>query len=113
MKSGSAAFFLATLALAAPAAAQQVKPFGPTAVPCNQADWSNCRISFDGSKATRTYTHPRGGPTTETHSGCAASGGTISCPPGTWRTNDGRATGRAATLTIQLDGGGKAKSTGH
>ncbi|HRJ68924.1 MAG TPA: hypothetical protein PK812_04885 [Beijerinckiaceae bacterium] len=113
MKMCSAGLIFAALVAAAPALAQQAKPFGPTTVPCNQADWKNCRVSFDGSNVTRTYTHPRGGPTTETHAGCSASGGTISCPPGTWRTNSGSATGRAETLKVFLDASGRAKGTGH
>lgn len=95
------------------AAAQQARPFGATSVPCNQAGWSNCRVSFDGANVTRTYNHPRGGATTESHSGCTVSGGVISCPPGSWRTNDGRATGRSDSLKVFLNASGGAKGTGH
>lgn len=97
----------------APALAQTAKPFGSTSVPCNQPDWSNCRVSFDGATVTRTYVHPRGGPTTETHSGCKAAGGTISCPPGAWRTDNGRATGKSESLKVFLNASGGAKGTGH
>lgn len=104
----SAAIILA----ATGALAQQARPFGSSPVPCNTQGWKDCRVSFDGSTVTRTYVHPRGGSTTETHSGCTTNGTRISCPPGSWRT-DGGYSGAAARLTITTDASGRPRSTSH
>ena len=94
------------------ALAQTARPFGATAVPCNSGEMSNCRVSFNGSSATRSYMHVRGGQTTSTHGDCTVSGNRISCGPGRWTTDKGFS-GSAGTLVINLNGAGRPTGTGH
>ena len=94
--------FAFTAAMQMSPAAADVPKFGKTCV--GKSGWNtNVCVSSNGKTLSSSYKWKGSVATTGTHTGCSASGSTISCSGGTYRTSSG--SGKMNPVRVKLANG--------
>ncbi|MFB2550895.1 hypothetical protein [Ensifer soli] len=103
MKTFAATLILAAVALGAPAASAEVKPFGSTCVKVTKGASKTVCVAWNGKTIASTDKFRNTIPTRGQHTGCKASDAVIACSGGTYATGEG--SGRMPPFKVRLKAG--------